>query len=127
IVAVGPSVVRALEHAATEDGVVRDGHGLATGRLGASSSLRVVDALLTGTHERGTSHHELLRAFVPEPTLDIIDAELDRSAYRTHEFGDSLLIERAESTLPYTAALSYGLAAPRQAPPAADARKLPMR
>ena len=95
IVAVGTSVVRALEHAATEDGVVREGEGLATGKLGASSSLRVVDAIVTGTHERGTSHYELLRAFVPESTLDNIDAELDRYAYRTHEFGDSMFLERA--------------------------------
>ena len=51
--------------------------GLATGRLGASSSLRIVDAIVTGTHEPGTSHYELLRAFVPDSTLDIIDAELD--------------------------------------------------
>jgi S-adenosylmethionine:tRNA ribosyltransferase-isomerase len=95
IVAVGTSVVRALEHAATKHGAVRGGRGLATGRLDASSRLRVVDAIVTGTHERGTSHHELLRAFVPDSTLDIIDAELDRYAYRTHEFGDSMFLEKA--------------------------------
>jgi S-adenosylmethionine:tRNA ribosyltransferase-isomerase len=95
IVAVGTSVVRALEHAANDDGKVREGEGLAMGKLGAGSRLRVVDALLTGTHEPGTSHHELLRAFVPDATLDAIDAELDRYEYRTHEFGDSVLLERA--------------------------------
>jgi S-adenosylmethionine:tRNA ribosyltransferase-isomerase len=95
VVAVGTSVVRALEHAARADGRVREREGLATGRLGAGSSLRVVDAILTGTHEPGTSHRELLRAFAPDSTLDAMDAELDRYVYRTHEFGDSVLLEKA--------------------------------
>lgn len=93
IVAVGTSVVRALEHSGA-DGAVRAGAGLATGCLGAGSALRIVDALLTGTHEPGTSHHELLRAFLPDSTLDVVDDVLDRSGYRTHEFGDSMLLER---------------------------------
>ena len=93
IVAVGTSVVRALEHSAAS-GAVRAGEGLATGRLGRGSTLRVVDAVLTGTHERGTSHHELLHAFAPDATLDVVDDVLDRGGYRTHEFGDSMLLER---------------------------------
>jgi hypothetical protein len=28
-------------------------------------------------------------------TLDAIDAELERYGYRTHEFGDSVLLEKA--------------------------------
>ena len=93
IVAVGTSVVRALEHASA-GGAVRAGDGLATGHLGPGNALRVVDAILTGTHEPGTSHHELLRAFAPAATLDLIDDVLNRSGYRTHEFGDSMLLER---------------------------------
>ena len=94
IVAVGTSVVRTLEHAATGDGRVRAGEGLATGRIGRSSRLRVVDAILSGTHEPGTSHYELLRAFLDDATLERTSAELDARGYRTHEFGDSVLIER---------------------------------
>lgn len=94
VIAVGTSVVRALEHAATGDGQVRDGEGLATQRLGPASRLRVVDALLSGTHEPGTSHYELLRAFLDDATLRRTSAELDAGGYRTHEFGDSVLIER---------------------------------
>jgi S-adenosylmethionine:tRNA ribosyltransferase-isomerase len=95
IVAIGTSVVRALEHAAERDGIVRGGEGIATNRIGSSSHLSVVDAILTGTHEPGTSHHDLLTAFVNPETLRRIDAELDAHEYRTHEFGDSLFIERA--------------------------------
>ncbi|MBC7932131.1 MAG: S-adenosylmethionine:tRNA ribosyltransferase-isomerase [Rubrivivax sp.] len=94
VVAVGTSVVRALEHAATGDGDVRAGEGLATQHIGRSSCLRVVDALLSGTHEPGTSHYELLRAFLDDATLQRTSAELEAGGYRTHEFGDSVLIER---------------------------------
>ncbi len=94
VVAIGTSVVRALEHAATGAGHVRAGEGLATQHIGRASQLRVVDAILSGTHEPGTSHYELLRAFLDDATLQRTSAELDARGYRTHEFGDSVLIER---------------------------------
>jgi len=98
IVAIGTSVVRALEHAARATGRVRAGHGLATGRLGPGSRLQVVDALLSGTHEPGTSHYQLLRAFVPDAILTRIDAELESGHYRTHEFGDSIFVETSRDS-----------------------------
>src|SRR5262249_30109688 len=97
VVAIGTTVVRALEHAATRGGQVRAGDGLATQRIGAATRLRVVEALLTGTHEPGTSHYELLRAFTDDATLGRVDGELAACNYRTHEFGDSLLIEQRAS------------------------------
>jgi S-adenosylmethionine:tRNA ribosyltransferase-isomerase len=54
-----------------------------------------VDVILSGTHEQGTSHYELLRAFLDDATLRRTSMELDARGYRTHEFGDSVLIERA--------------------------------
>lgn len=95
ILAIGTTVVRALEHAAGSDGVVRPGEGLATQRVDASSRLHIVDAVLSGTHEPGTTHYELLRAFADDRTLRRIDQELNAHAYRTHEFGDSVFLERA--------------------------------
>jgi len=86
--------VRALEQAAARDAVVRAGEGVATERIGPTSRLRVVDAILSGTHEPGSSHYELLRAFADEATLRRADRELEAGGYRTHEFGDSVLIER---------------------------------
>ena len=95
IVAVGTTVVRALEHAAALfDGTVPAGERLATQRIGANSPLRIVDAILSGTHEPGTSHYELLRAFAKDENLARIDAELNTHGYRTHEFGDSIFLER---------------------------------
>ncbi len=94
IVAIGTTVVRALEHAARIDGCVRAGDGVATQRIAATTRLRVVDAILSGTHEAGSSHYELLRAFARDATLRRASAEMERRAYRTHEFGDSMLVER---------------------------------
>ena len=96
VVAVGTTVVRTLEDAAALDGSVRSGDGVAALRLGRSSRLRLVDAILSGAHESGTSHHELLRAFVDDETLSRIDRELDLRDYRTHEFGDSVFVEHLE-------------------------------
>lgn len=92
VIAVGTTVVRALEDAATEDGHLRSGDGVATGRIGPTTQLKVVDAILSGTHEPGTSHYELLRAFLEDSTLKRATEELDARGYRTHEFGDSVLI-----------------------------------
>lgn len=61
-----------------------------------------MDALVSGTHERGTSHHDLMLAFVPEGVLARADAELETHAYRTHEFGDSVWIERARPARRFT-------------------------
>jgi S-adenosylmethionine:tRNA ribosyltransferase-isomerase len=92
IVAIGTTVVRALEHAAARDGIVRAGDGVATQRIGAQTRLRVVDVIVSGTHEPGTSHYELLRAFADDATLRDAAAALEANRYRTHEFGDSVLI-----------------------------------
>jgi S-adenosylmethionine:tRNA ribosyltransferase-isomerase len=95
VVALGTTVARALEHAASKPGGLRPGAGLATNKLGPSTRLRIVDALVSGTHEPGSSHHRLLRAFIDDETLIRVDAALESAGYRTHEFGDSVLIERA--------------------------------
>jgi S-adenosylmethionine:tRNA ribosyltransferase-isomerase len=73
---------------------VEAGDGLATQRIDSAYRLRIVDAILSGTHESGSSHYELLRAFVDTETLHRVDIELNRRHYRTHEFGDSVFVER---------------------------------
>jgi S-adenosylmethionine:tRNA ribosyltransferase-isomerase len=92
ILAIGTTVVRALEHAAMRDAVVHAGGGVATQRIGPGTRLRVVDAILTGVHERGTSHYELLRAFADDSTLLAADEAMAALGYRQHEFGDSVLV-----------------------------------
>jgi S-adenosylmethionine:tRNA ribosyltransferase-isomerase len=95
VIALGTTVTRALEHAASLPQGLRAGAGVADQRLGAESTLRVVDAIVSGTHEAGTSHYELLRAFTSDAVLQRADTALQRRGYRTHEFGDSVLIQRS--------------------------------
>ena len=97
IVAIGTTVVRALEHAATRDGVVRAGDGVADQRVGPDTRLRIVDAIVSGTHEPDSSHYQLLRAFVDDETLAEASAALEARGYRTHEFGDSVLVEKSDA------------------------------
>jgi len=95
VVAIGTSVVRALEAAADEAGVIRAGDGVARGRIGRETRLRIVEALLTGAHQPGESHFELLKAFADEATLERMSAAFIANDFRGHEFGDSVLIARA--------------------------------
>ena len=59
-----------------------------------SGSPRVVDTILTGVHEPGESHFQLLRAFVDDTVLQQVFVALKKHHYHTHEFGDFMLIER---------------------------------
>jgi S-adenosylmethionine:tRNA ribosyltransferase-isomerase len=93
IIAIGTTVVRALESSAAVDGSVRAGGGVASGRITRGTRLQVVDAILTGIHQRGESHFELLRAFADDTVLHQISAKISAHSYRNHEFGDSLLVE----------------------------------
>ena len=87
VIAIGTSVVRALEAAANVGGTVRAGEGQARGRITRGARLRVVDAILTGVHQPGDSHYELLRAFADDRALDRMRAAVKERDYRAHEFG----------------------------------------
>ena len=94
VIALGTTATRALEHAAMESGTLRAGHGLATQRIGGETELRVVDAIVTGVHEVGTSHYELLRAFASDNVLGRMSGALEQKGFQSHEFGDSVLLAR---------------------------------
>jgi S-adenosylmethionine:tRNA ribosyltransferase-isomerase len=92
VIAVGTSVVRALEGHADASGAVAAGSGITDLRLSARYEPRVVDGLLTGIHEPGTSHFELLEAFAPRALLERAIDHAEKTGYEQHEFGDSCLI-----------------------------------
>ena len=92
VIALGTTVTRALEHAESRPCGLRPGPGVATQRIGPESRLRVVHGILSGTHEPGSSHYELLRAFASDIVLERMSDELEGNGYRTHEFGDSVLL-----------------------------------
>jgi S-adenosylmethionine:tRNA ribosyltransferase-isomerase len=92
VVAVGTTVVRALETVAAADGVVEPGEGWTDVVLGPDRPVRVVSGLLTGLHAPGASHLHLLEAVTgPELVQRVYDAAL-RRRYRWHEFGDVCLL-----------------------------------
>ena len=75
---------------------MRAGEGIATGRIGPKTRLKIVDAIVSGVHAPGESHFELLRAFADDAALDAPwPPPPTAHGYRNHEFGDSVLIERS--------------------------------
>jgi S-adenosylmethionine:tRNA ribosyltransferase-isomerase len=93
VVAVGTTVVRALEASAAEHGgAIEPGEGLATLRIGPGFRPRVADGVLTGMHERGTSHFALMEAFAPSALLERALEHAASRGYLQHEFGDSCLV-----------------------------------
>jgi len=93
VVASGTSVVRALEGCArAHGGELIAGAGTTDLRVDATFRPRVVDGLLTGLHEAGSSHRELLRAFAAEPLLAAAMRHAEARGYLGHEFGDACLI-----------------------------------
>jgi len=87
VVAVGTSVVRALESAS--DGALS---GVTELRIGPGYRPRVIDGLLSGMHSPGESHFSLLEAFAPRDLLLRTCRHAGEMAYRNHEFGDVTLL-----------------------------------
>ncbi len=92
IIAVGTTVVRALESAAVAPGLVLPADGWTELEVRSDHQLRVVDGVLTGWHEPRASHLTLLEAVAGRALLEIsYRAALDQG-YLWHEFGDCHLI-----------------------------------
>ena len=92
VVAVGTTVVRALESAAGPDGRARSVDGWTDLVVTPERGVRIVDGLLTGWHEPQSSHLMMLEAIAGRDVLETsYQASLDEG-YLWHEFGDSHLI-----------------------------------
>jgi S-adenosylmethionine:tRNA ribosyltransferase-isomerase len=92
VIAVGTTVVRALESALRPDGSLGPAAGQTNLVIGPGRGVGVVDGLITGWHEPEASHLQMLEAIAgPELLTRSYDAAL-RHHYRWHEFGDSHLI-----------------------------------
>jgi S-adenosylmethionine:tRNA ribosyltransferase-isomerase len=92
VIAVGTTVVRALETAAAGGSALQATAGWTELRISPARPPRVVDALITGLHEPQASHFDLLRAFVDGELLERAYTEAIAARYLWHEFGDSMLI-----------------------------------
>lgn len=92
VVAVGTTVVRALESAALAPGLVLPADGWTDLVIRADHPMMAIDGLLTGWHEPRASHLALLEALVGRELLETsYRAALDQG-YLWHEFGDSHLL-----------------------------------
>jgi S-adenosylmethionine:tRNA ribosyltransferase-isomerase len=92
VIAVGTTVVRALESAVSDDGVIAS-RGWTDLFIGEAYRLKAVDALLSGFHDTRATHRLMLRAFVDAELLDSAYAEAGERGYWYHEFGDVHLIQ----------------------------------
>ena len=92
VIAVGTTVVRALEGAADSSGVVRATSGQTDLVITPQRGARVVDGLITGFHEPRASHLDLLAAIGGRALLDACYAEATAAGYLWHEFGDINLL-----------------------------------
>ncbi len=92
VIAVGTTVVRALESVSAPDGSVRPGSGWTSLVITPGRGLWAVDGLITGWHEPQASHLLMLEAAAgPELLTRSYQAALE-CRYLWHEFGDSHLI-----------------------------------
>ncbi|GAB2443918.1 S-adenosylmethionine:tRNA ribosyltransferase-isomerase [Streptosporangium sandarakinum] len=94
VVAVGTTVVRALETAALPGGRIGAASGWTTHLVTPRSGVRVVDGLVTGLHEPRSSHLLMLSALAGDELLSRSYAQALGEGYLWHEFGDVHLIIR---------------------------------
>ena len=100
VVAVGTTVVRALETVAAPDGTVAPAAGWTNLVVGRERPLRAVDGLLTGWHEPEASHLRLLEAAAGDALLARCYRAALEHGYLWHEFGDSHLVMRTPAGTP---------------------------
>jgi S-adenosylmethionine:tRNA ribosyltransferase-isomerase len=92
VIAIGTTVVRALETAVDDHGVVQPYDGWTDLVITPERGVRAVDGLLTGWHEPEASHLLMLEAVGGRPLLQASYAASLAEGYRWHEFGDLHLI-----------------------------------
>jgi S-adenosylmethionine:tRNA ribosyltransferase-isomerase len=92
VIAVGTTVVRALETVASPDGCVEPAEGWTSLVVTPARGLYAVDGLITGWHEPLASHLDLLEASAGRELLGRSYDEALAQGYLWHEFGDSHLV-----------------------------------
>jgi S-adenosylmethionine:tRNA ribosyltransferase-isomerase len=92
VVAVGTTVVRALESVVDEHGRVHPADGWTQTVVTPGRTVRSIDAFLTGWHEPEASHLAMLEAIAGRPILEASYAAALAEGYLWHEFGDVHLI-----------------------------------
>ena len=92
VIAVGTTVVRALETTAAQDGTVSAGEGWTGLVITPERGLHAVDGLLSGWHDHDSSHLQMLEAAAGADLLERSYRTAGARGYLWHEFGDVHLI-----------------------------------
>jgi S-adenosylmethionine:tRNA ribosyltransferase-isomerase len=92
VIAVGTTVVRALETVAHADGTIEAGEGWTALVVTPDRGVRAVDGLITGWHEPEASHLDILHAVAGRRLVESSYAAALQAGYLWHEFGDLHLI-----------------------------------
>ena len=92
VLAVGTTVVRALETVTTRDHTAYPGQGWTSMVITPQRGLYAVDGLLTGLHEPKSSHLAMLQALAGVDHLRKTYRQALEHRYLWHEFGDLHLI-----------------------------------
>ncbi len=92
VVAVGTTVVRALETVTDSDGITHPGEGWTPLVITPERGMRAANAMLTGLHEPKATHLAMLEALASRSHLTIAYREALRERYLWHEFGDLHLL-----------------------------------
>ncbi len=92
VIAIGTTVVRALESVVDEHGHVHPSEGWTETVVSPEHPVRSIDGFLTGWHEPEASHLAMLEAIAGRPLLEASYAAALSEGYLWHEFGDVHLI-----------------------------------
>jgi S-adenosylmethionine:tRNA ribosyltransferase-isomerase len=92
VIAVGTTVVRALETTVDSRGISHPGRSWTDLVIGPDHDPKAVDGLITGWHEPESTHLGLLEAFAGRSALASGYEAALACGYLWHEFGDSHLI-----------------------------------
>jgi S-adenosylmethionine:tRNA ribosyltransferase-isomerase len=92
VIAVGTTVVRALETVTDSSGVTHPGEGWTDIFITPQRGIRAVNGMLTGLHEPLSTHLAMLETLTGHAHLEITYREALKEGYLWHEFGDLHLI-----------------------------------
>jgi S-adenosylmethionine:tRNA ribosyltransferase-isomerase len=92
VIAVGTTVVRALETVTDTEGITHPGEGWTDILITPKRGIRSVNGLLTGLHEPLSTHLAMLETLSGRKHLEITYREALKEGYLWHEFGDLHLL-----------------------------------
>jgi S-adenosylmethionine:tRNA ribosyltransferase-isomerase len=92
VIAIGTTVVRALETVTDKAGTTHPGEGWTDLIITPQRGMYAINAMLTGLHEPLATHLAMLEALAGREHLKVTYAEALRKGYLWHEFGDLHLI-----------------------------------